>query len=132
MFDLGPQPRRRRPSLTPMIDVVFLLLVFFMLAARFGMDTTLSLAMVPTGVSTYNGAPRLIEVAPNGALFLNGTALQADTLVTRLEQLLPTPADIVVLRPRMGAQSQDLVDVLLLLRAAQITNVKIVEGKNAF
>lgn len=51
-----------------MIDVVFLLLVFFMLAARFGMDTTLSLATVPTGVSTYNGAPRLIEVAPNGAL----------------------------------------------------------------
>ena len=132
MFDLGPQPRRRRPSLTPMIDVVFLLLVFFMLAARFGMDTTLSLAMVPTGVSTYNGAPRLIEVAPNGGLFLNGMALPADTLVTRLEQLLPTPADIVVLRPRMGARSQDLVDVLLLLRAAQITNVKIVEGKNAF
>ena len=132
MFDLGPQPRRRRPSLTPMIDVVFLLLVFFMLAARFGMDTTLSLATAPTGVSTYNGAPRLIEVAPNGALFLNGMALPADTLVTRLEQLLPTPADIVVLRPRMGAQSQDLVDVLLLLRAAQITNVKIVEGKNAF
>ena len=136
MFDLGPQPRRRRPSLTPIIDVVFLLLVFFMLAARFGMDPTLSLATVPTGVSAYisayNGAPRLIEVAPNGALFLNGMALPADTLVTRLEQLLPTPADIVVLRPRMGARSQDLVDVLLLLRAAQITNVKIVEGKNAF
>ncbi|NSY41645.1 biopolymer transporter ExbD, partial [Leisingera sp. ANG59] len=31
-------------SLTPMIDVVFLLLVFFMLASRFGMDTVLQLA----------------------------------------------------------------------------------------
>ena len=34
---------RRRPSLTPMIDVVFLLLVFFMLASRFGMDAVLNL-----------------------------------------------------------------------------------------
>ncbi|MEO0362761.1 MAG: biopolymer transporter ExbD, partial [Pseudomonadota bacterium] len=36
-FDLARAPRRR-PSLTPMIDVVFLLLVFFMLAARFGVE----------------------------------------------------------------------------------------------
>ncbi|MEM8656825.1 MAG: biopolymer transporter ExbD, partial [Pseudomonadota bacterium] len=40
-FDLGPPPPSRRPSLTPMIDVVFLLLVFFMLAARFGQDMAL-------------------------------------------------------------------------------------------
>ena len=36
MFHFAPARRSRKPSLTPMIDVVFLLLVFFMLAARFG------------------------------------------------------------------------------------------------
>lgn len=35
-FRLGAPRRTRRPSLTPMIDAVFLLLVFFMLASRFG------------------------------------------------------------------------------------------------
>ena len=35
MFTFEEPHKVRRPSLTPMIDVVFLLLVFFMLAARF-------------------------------------------------------------------------------------------------
>lgn len=43
MFTLGSPRPRRRPSLTPMIDVVFLMLIFFMLASRFGQETTLPL-----------------------------------------------------------------------------------------
>jgi Biopolymer transport protein len=35
---------RRRPGLTPIIDVVFLLLVFFMLASRFGQYRALPLS----------------------------------------------------------------------------------------
>ncbi|MEO1119875.1 MAG: biopolymer transporter ExbD, partial [Pseudomonadota bacterium] len=39
-IDLGPaRPRRRLVSLTPLIDVVFLLLIFFMLAARFSVES---------------------------------------------------------------------------------------------
>ena len=51
-MQLGPPLKRRKPSLTPMIDVVFLLLVFFMLAWRFGVDTHLPLnaaRLVPDG-----------------------------------------------------------------------------------
>lgn len=43
MFAFGSPPPRRRPSLTPMIDVIFLLVVFFMLAARFGAEGTRAL-----------------------------------------------------------------------------------------
>lgn len=44
MFDFAPAPARKRPSLTPMIDVVFLLLVFFMLTAHFGVFRTQDLS----------------------------------------------------------------------------------------
>ncbi|MFC6760360.1 ExbD/TolR family protein [Sulfitobacter porphyrae] len=44
MFSFAIARPRRRPGLTPMIDVVFLLLVFFMLASRFGQDRALPLS----------------------------------------------------------------------------------------
>ena len=57
-FDLGPRRRPRRMSLTPMIDVVFLLLIFFMLASRFGMDAVLPIAGGSEGAgSDWQGAP---------------------------------------------------------------------------
>ncbi|WP_296645235.1 ExbD/TolR family protein, partial [Roseinatronobacter sp.] len=43
MFAFEDTRPTRKPSLTPMIDVVFLLLVFFMLASRFGHDMHLPL-----------------------------------------------------------------------------------------
>jgi len=40
-----PVRKRRKPSLTPLIDVVFLLLVFFMLASRFDVEGSLPLVV---------------------------------------------------------------------------------------
>ena len=72
MFDLAPPRPRRRISLTPMIDVVFLLLVFFMLAARFGQDLQIPLSL-GQGSGTWQGPPRLLDIRPDG-LMLNGVS----------------------------------------------------------
>lgn len=48
-LDSGSTRARRRPSLTPMIDVVFLLRVFFTLAARFSVDCILPLDAADVG-----------------------------------------------------------------------------------
>lgn len=59
-----PSPRsRRKPSLTPMIDVVFLLLVFFMLASRFGLEAMMPLPLVGAGGGAYSGPPRLVDIS---------------------------------------------------------------------
>lgn len=108
-----------------MIDVVFLLLVFFMLAARFGVENAIPLAPALTG-GGWTGAPRLVEVAPEG-LHLNGTAVAAEALPVGLAALMPDDGAAVVLRPVAGATLQDLVGVLDRLSAAGIRNVVLAE-----
>ena len=122
----GEAPRRRRPSLTPMIDVVFLLLVFFMLAARFGLDTAIPLSPALAGGGAWEGAPRLVEVAPE-AMRLNGIALPPEALASKLRLLMPGDEAPVVLRPVEGATLQDMVGVLDRLSAAGILNIVLAE-----
>jgi len=127
-MSFGPPRRPRRPSLTPMIDVVFLLLVFFMLAARFGGEGALTLALAgPGAAADWTGPPRLVEVAPGGAIRLNGVALPAADLPAALAPLMAGPGDPVVLRAADGAATGALVAVLDGLRAAGFTRLAVVE-----
>lgn len=126
-FDLGPRRHPRRMSLTPMIDVVFLLLIFFMLASRFGTDVALPIAGGAEGAATeWQGVPRLVDVTPDDIL-LNGTTIAPADLVAAVTQLLPEPSDAVILRPRDDADLQRLVTVMDALREGGITNMILVE-----
>ena len=126
-FDLGPRRRGRRPSLTPMIDVVFLLLVFFMLAARFGIEARVPLALAAPGAGTsWSGPPRLVEVLPDEQR-LNGVTLEMSDVLAGLGGLLPDDNDPVVLRPAEGAAMQRLVEVMTALEAAGYRRLVVVE-----
>lgn len=116
---------KRRPNLTPMIDVVFLLLVFFMLASRFGTDQTLPLDVAGQGAG-YSGPPRLVDIAPEG-LRLNGVALDADALAAELERLTETPGDTIILRARDEASLQRVIEVMDGLRAAGFSRLVLLE-----
>ena len=121
-------PRRRRtPSLTPMIDVVFLLLVFFMLASQFGRVGALPIA-AGGGSARYEGAPRLVEVLPAG-LRLNGRAVAEAALPGALAPLAAGagPGRVVVLRPMQGATLQRLIDVADALARAGYPDLAVVE-----
>jgi biopolymer transport protein ExbD len=126
MFHFAPARPSRKPSLTPMIDVVFLLLVFFMLAARFGQDFALPLTTAGTA-RPYEGPPRLVDVMADGVR-LNGIALPSDALAEKLRPLMQGPSDTVILRPDADANLQHLVDVIDLLRAADLTQIVVVEA----
>ncbi|MBB5516300.1 biopolymer transport protein ExbD [Rubricella aquisinus] len=127
MLDLSPPPRaRRRASLTPMIDVVFLLLIFFMLAARFGAENLVPLRTGGDGGSTYSGPPRLVELRGDG-LHLNGQEVDLSALSDRLSPLMQSPEDVIILRARDGADVQALMRVIDTLGAAGLPNVALVE-----
>ena len=78
--------RRRLINLTPLIDVVFLLLIFFMLATSFldARAVSVSVPKLDTGTDTASvkGA-FLIRIKPGDALELNGKPITLDQLENR-------------------------------------------------
>lgn len=110
-----------------MIDVVFLLLVFFMLASRFEHDSHVLLNVAGGKAETaYQGPPRLIDVLPDG-LRLNGVAVAPEDLLPEIEALTEQPEDTIVLRARDGAALQQLVTVMEQLGEGGFRHVVLVE-----
>lgn len=110
-----------------MIDVVFLLLVFFMLAARFGLEGGLSLTLATPGAGAWTGPPRLVDVLPDGQR-LNGVAVAVERLPEALRGLgAGEDSAVVLLRAREGADLQRLVVVIEVLEAQGITRLAVVE-----
>ncbi|MEL7139298.1 MAG: biopolymer transporter ExbD [Pseudomonadota bacterium] len=131
-IELEPISRRGRASLTPMIDVVFLLLVFFMLAASFD-EAQKAIQLAPSGSDEadedsrpYEGAPRLVAIRPD-AVLVNGITVELAGLVEALAPLMPSPDAVIILRPERGASLQRTVSVIDALAAAGITAVVLAE-----
>ena len=127
MLNLAHQTRRRRIGLTPMIDVVFLLLVFFMLAARFGVTDAIPVTLSGGAAQPYDGPPRLIEIGPD-TLRLNGSTTALTDLADGISALVSGPEDPIVLMPVEGSDLQRLLDVAAALRAAGFESLILVDA----
>lgn len=125
-FDFEPARRPRRLSLTPMIDVVVLLLIFFMLSARFGSEASLALAPVGGGTAPWSGPPRLVTLAPAGPS-LNGVPTALADLSAAVAPLMPAPDAPVVIKTGPDADVQALAAVVAALSAAGISNLIVLE-----
>jgi biopolymer transport protein ExbD len=109
-----------------MIDVVFLLLVFFMLASRFGQNMEINLPLAAASDRPYQGPPRLVEVRPDD-LSLNGSLTRVEDLLADLGAMMLSHSDTIVVRARDGADLQRVVDVMGRLADAGYETLVLVE-----
>jgi biopolymer transport protein ExbD len=111
--------RHRGLRLAPLVDVVFLLLVFFMLVAR--LDTPQTIAVEPPserGGGALEGAV-LIRLGADGGLDLNGSAIEVSDLQHQVAPFLDRdPETRFLVQPAFEAPLQGLVRVLDGLRTA--------------
>lgn len=120
-------------QLVPMIDVLMIMLVFFMVTS-----TYLNLRMIPmaqgtdapeTGpaVTDGSGSTLLIRLDPDGAARLQGRPVAAPELKQILEtRLAGNPSLSVVLLPSGLASTQDLVSLLDVTTSAGVRRLRLV------
>ena len=109
--------RARRLSLTSLIDVIFLLLLFFMLSSTFARFAEVD---VRTGGDSGTAAPKpdAILSLSDGAWVLNAEPVMPEALDERLAALREAGAGSAMVLVSETAVSQDLVSALEALRHA--------------
>jgi len=123
-----PQAQRTsaRISLTPLIDVVFLLLVFFMLASTFLKFNYLPLTAGGKGAGAPSlGETVIVRVQPGGALDVNGEPVSAKALPAQLDAWAERGVKRAVLRVSAGAQTGDLVHALEAARRSRLDTLAV-------
>jgi len=124
--------KHRGLRLAPLVDVVFLLLVFFMLVAR--LDVPQIIAVEPpseSGSGTLRGAV-LIRLDPDGRLYLNGLAIDGPDLQREIAPFLDKdPETRFLVQTAYETPLQDLVSVLDGLRTAGVEDLTLLEPGNA-
>jgi len=123
---------RRRPAgirLTPLIDVVFILLVFFMLASSFMDWRAFELGLPPADASPDPASdPILVDVTADGGVELAGESVPAATLAERVRTLrADDPGRPVLVRAAADAPVQATVHVLDRLHAGGIEAASLAE-----
>jgi biopolymer transport protein ExbD len=123
-----PVRRRAIISLTPLIDVVFILLIFFMLASSFMDWRILSLGVARAGGTGGMTGALLVEVRKDG-LRLSGRTLSNDELISTLSsRFKKDPAQRVLIKPEDGVPLQDAVNLIDRIAAAGGRDVSFVSA----
>ncbi len=114
-------------DIAPLIDIVFLLLVFFMLTSTFMVPEAIELELPESkSAMVTDTKPIVVSLNQNGQLALNGKDIELTQLQQALEPLLKQSTDsAVTLKSDARTQVQQLLKVMDEIRAAGGTNVAL-------
>lgn len=129
-----PLPRRNALSVVSMIDVMMILLFFFMITSSY-----LNLDMVPalqkseeapdttTAATAVPAATILIRIDAKGQAQVAGQVLAPEALSALIKsRLAAEPLTPILLFPSGGADLQALISVMDTVTAARATRVKVI------
>ncbi|MEM9029940.1 MAG: biopolymer transporter ExbD [Pseudomonadota bacterium] len=120
--------QRRRIPLTPLIDIVFLLLVFFMLASTFLKFDVVTLARAGAGSGQVDRSKiMLIHVSRDSEIAVNGATTSKDQLVETVNRAVDAGQVHAIVVLRSDTRVADLVQTLDLIRRSRAATVRIVD-----
>ena len=117
----------RRISLTPLADLVFILLVFFILETSFVQfrEVAFKVPDEPTKASNAEGESLSIQVFPGEKLWIDGESMALAELTPWLVGQQLSAETAVILKAEDSVPLQTLVEAMDLLRAQSLPRVQI-------
>ena len=122
-----PRPRNDEERVLPLINVVFLLLIFFMLAGKLSASDPFQV-QPPRSLSESPPAPQdsLVLVGADGRLALDGVVMEGPALKATLAERLAGADEVRVrLKADGRAEAARVVAVMELLREAGVERLKL-------
>lgn len=125
---------KRKPpevQMSPLIDVIFLLLIFYAVTTQFVADERLKLKLPEAKTAEEAGInrgnkPPMVTVATDGTIWIDDKVVPEVDLERRIKQLVDqAPDDGIILKGDQGADYGVVVHVLDLARSAGAKGIQM-------
>jgi biopolymer transport protein ExbD len=133
-FRKQAEPRVFGFMIAPMVDILLVVLVFFILTWNFALTENELDVRVPTATKANEPQPYVgqvvINIAANGKIIVNRQQKSPQDLLEQLKKLSQLyPDQAVIVRGDQSVDYKHIVDVLDICRQADIWNVAFATGK---
>ncbi|PDH35173.1 MAG: biopolymer transporter ExbD [OM182 bacterium MED-G28] len=114
-------------DLTPMLDVVFILLIFFIVTSVFVTEAGIDVSKPEAStVEDTSGDLILIAVGPSGDIWIDGDQIDPRFIRSRFElRLADAPNSAVIIQADQSSNNEQVMLILEAAREANIDDVSI-------
>ncbi|HNP64035.1 MAG TPA: biopolymer transporter ExbD [Woeseiaceae bacterium] len=129
---LGQEEESEEINLTPMLDVVFIMLIFFIVTATFIKEAGIQVERPDTFTAdTQDDAAILIAISANDEIWIDRKEREPQAVRGVIERLhAENPKGSIVIQADEDSTNEKLVMVLEAAKAAGVTNVSIAADNN--
>ncbi|GHC20680.1 ExbD/TolR family protein [Aidingimonas halophila] len=118
-------------NLTPMLDVVFIMLIFFIVTTSFVKESGIEIDRPESSeASPRPEAQVMVAINPEGAVWVDGEAIDQHRVGERVADLVSDEGSVVVQADR-EATTGVLVEVMDRLRESGVENVAVAASRGA-
>lgn len=118
-------------DMTPMLDIVFIMLIFFIVTTSFIKEAGIEVNK-PTAktVMEKKGANIFVAITADGDVWLDKRQVDPDTVRVNIERLLAEQAsEIVIVQADSDAEHGKVVDVMDQIKAAGVNRIAVAANR---
>jgi biopolymer transport protein ExbD len=125
------KPRKPEVQISPLIDVIFLLLIFYAVTTQFVTDERLKLDLPEAKTAeevgrTREERPPMVKVAKDGSVWIDDQEVPEDELEARIEDLISSrPEQTLILQGDEGADYGVVVKILDTARSVGAKSIQM-------